>query len=131
MALEILSAIEALCPGYRIHQLFDYVVGVSTGALIEALVAGLQLPIPECKQIYRDLSARLFDQSRVRGSLGLLWSHSYYDTAMWVRFLRQAMGEKRMMDTSHTPECPRVSHRIFGSYFWGFTYATAGNCSVF
>lgn len=109
MALEILSAIESMCPGYRIHQLFDYVVGVSTGAIIEALVAGLQLPIHECKQIYHDIASRLFAQSRVRGSFGLLWSHSYYDTTAWVRFLRQAMGEKRMMDTSHTPECPRVS----------------------
>jgi len=108
MALEILSAIESLCPGYRIHQLFDYVVGVSTGAIIGALVVGLQLPIHECKQIYRDASMRLFDQSRVRGGLGLLWSHSYYDTTTWVRFLRQAMGEKRMMDASHSPECPRL-----------------------
>lgn len=58
-ALEILDALEQLCPGYRINQLFDYIVGVSTGALIAAMIGGLQLTIPQCKKIYREISVNI------------------------------------------------------------------------
>lgn len=56
MALEILESLEQLCPEYRINQLFDYIIGVSTGALIAAMIGGLQLSVPQCKKIYREIS---------------------------------------------------------------------------
>ncbi|VDP40198.1 unnamed protein product [Soboliphyme baturini] len=108
MALEILERLESICHGARIRQLFDYVVGVSTGAIICAMVAGLDLSIRECKQIYRLFPSRVFQQSKVAGSLGLLLSHSYYDTDNFLVLLRQICGEKTLLDTS-TDLFPKVN----------------------
>ncbi len=53
MALEILEAIETECGGQRIYELFDCVVGSSTGAIIGSLLAGFRLTVPQCKDVYR------------------------------------------------------------------------------
>uniref|UniRef100_A0A5S6Q821 PNPLA domain-containing protein n=1 Tax=Trichuris muris TaxID=70415 RepID=A0A5S6Q821_TRIMR len=100
MALEVLQNLESYCFGYRIHELFDYIIGVSTGAVIGALLGGLRLNVKECKEIYEQVPLRLFDQSRIGGSLGLVLSHSYYNTDTWIRLLREAMGEKSFLDTT-------------------------------
>ncbi|KFD57050.1 hypothetical protein M514_01935 [Trichuris suis] len=104
MALEVLQNLESYCFGYRIHELFDYIIGVSTGAVIAALLGGLRLNVRECKEIYEQVPLRLFDQSRIGGSLGLVLSHSYYNTETWIKLLREAMGEKSFLDTTERPD---------------------------
>ncbi|KRZ80271.1 Protein dif-1 [Trichinella papuae] len=108
MALEILEALESACAGYRIHELFDYMVGVSTGAIIVALIGGLRLNAAECRTIYELVPARLFAQSKISGSLGLMRSHSYYSTETWVTLLRQALGEKTFLQTTHRKVHPKL-----------------------
>ncbi|KRY75318.1 Protein dif-1 [Trichinella pseudospiralis] len=108
MALEILEALESACAGYRIHELFDYMVGVSTGAIIVALIGGLRLNAAECRTIYELVPARLFAQSKISGSLGLVRSHSYYSTETWVTLLRQALGEKTFLQTTHRKVHPKL-----------------------
>uniref|UniRef100_A0A915I2T1 PNPLA domain-containing protein n=1 Tax=Romanomermis culicivorax TaxID=13658 RepID=A0A915I2T1_ROMCU len=98
MVLEILDALQQICGGRKIHELFDYVVGVSTGALIAALIAGLRMDVGQCKQIYREVSVKLFDQGRFAGSLGLIRSHSYYNTEQWVNILKQTFGDLTLME---------------------------------
>jgi hypothetical protein len=63
MSLEILAALEShLPPGKRLHDVFDMMVGVSTGAIMCALLGAFRLTVPECKRIYRcvDLNKKLF-----------------------------------------------------------------------
>ncbi|KRY12579.1 Protein dif-1 [Trichinella patagoniensis] len=108
MALEILEALESACAGYRIHELFDYMVGVSTGAIIVALIGGLGLNAAECRTIYELVPARLFAQSKISGSLGLVRSHSYYSTETWITLLRQALGEKTFLQTTHKKMHPKL-----------------------
>ncbi|KRZ04480.1 Calcium-independent phospholipase A2-gamma [Trichinella zimbabwensis] len=108
MAIEILEALESACAGYRIHELFDYMVGVSTGAIIVALIGGLRLNAAECRTIYELVPARLFAQSKISGSLGLMRSHSYYSTETWVTLLRQALGEKTFLQTTHRKVHPKL-----------------------
>lgn len=54
------------------------------------------------------IQVKLFDQNRLKGSLGLLRSHSYYDTDQWVVTLRQAMGEKTLTETARNRNCPKL-----------------------
>ncbi|KRY37674.1 Protein dif-1 [Trichinella spiralis] len=108
MALEVLEALESACAGYRIHELFDYMVGVSTGAIIVALIGGLGLNAAECRTIYELVPARLFAQSKISGSLGLVRSHSYYSTETWITLLRQALGEKTFLQTTHKKMHPKL-----------------------
>lgn len=42
----------------KIYELFDYIVGVSTGALIAVLLGGLRLPIDQIREIYIEVSVR-------------------------------------------------------------------------
>ncbi len=60
MALEVLEAIEHECnqlrvndKPIRINELFDLIVGVSTGALIGALIGACGLDIEHCREKYR------------------------------------------------------------------------------
>lgn len=106
-ALEVLGHLEKNC-NKKICELFDYVVGVSTGAIIAGLLAGSKLEIGRCKEIYRTISSRLFNQGRFRGTTGLLLEHSYYDTVSWVAMLRGIFEEKLMSETAADPECPKV-----------------------
>jgi patatin-like phospholipase/acyl hydrolase len=53
MSLQILEALEAHLDGRRIHECFDLMVGVSTGAIITMLIGAFQLPVTECRRIYR------------------------------------------------------------------------------
>lgn len=54
MGLEVLEALEVACGGrLKLHEMFDLVVGVSTGAIIASLLFALKYDIPKCKEIYK------------------------------------------------------------------------------
>lgn len=54
------------------------------------------------------IKVRLFDQGRLAGSVGFISKHSYYDTEQWVIALRQAMGEKGLVDTARLRPCVKL-----------------------
>uniref|UniRef100_A0A224XGJ0 Putative calcium independent phospholipase A2 gamma n=1 Tax=Megacormus gertschi TaxID=1843536 RepID=A0A224XGJ0_9SCOR len=87
IAIEILRHLESVS-GKPVYQLFDYICGVSTGAILTMLIGGLHLPMDECEKLYVKMSSELFKRSALLGTSGLLWSQSYYDTSMWVNMLR-------------------------------------------
>ncbi|TMS38822.1 hypothetical protein L596_005462 [Steinernema carpocapsae] len=110
MGLEVLGAIEKASGGKKIAELFDHVVGVSTGAIIAVLLADKQLTVKECTEIYMDISQKLFNQGRFSGVSGLLRNHSYYNTAMWVDILKQVIGENiRVLDSARREGAPKLS----------------------
>ena len=65
--------------GRRIHELFDLVVGTSTGAIVAAIVCIRGLGAKQALDIYKELGSRVFQQSILRGAQGLLSKQSYYD----------------------------------------------------
>ncbi|CAJ0604214.1 unnamed protein product [Cylicocyclus nassatus] len=92
MALEVLQELERIS-GKKICELFDYVIGVSTGSIIASLLVAKGFTIDECREVYLDVSRRLFSQNRLTGVSGIVFSHSYYDTKKWVKLLKEVIGE--------------------------------------
>lgn len=87
IALEMMRQIEA-ATGQPIYKLFDFICGVSTGALIAAIVGIYKRPLDECERIYKKFSRELFDRSRILGASKLVTTHAYYDTNLWENILK-------------------------------------------
>uniref|UniRef100_A0A1I7YFH0 PNPLA domain-containing protein n=1 Tax=Steinernema glaseri TaxID=37863 RepID=A0A1I7YFH0_9BILA len=110
MGLEVLGAIEKAAGGKKIYELFDHVVGVSTGAIIAVLLAEKQLTVRESTAIYMDISQKLFNQGRLSGVSGLLRNHSYYNTSMWIDILKQVIGPNvGVLDSARREGAPKLS----------------------
>ena len=61
VALEVLGALERTT-GKRIHELFDFVCGVSTGAIIGAFFAFHKKSVADVELTYNSLGQRVFTQ---------------------------------------------------------------------
>lgn len=105
--IEILRQIEQ-CYGQPIHKIFDLICGVSTGAIIAMLVGALRISIDECETYYRHVSSYLFKTDLLRGTSRLLWTHAYYDTAMYEKILKEIYGESILMATRKDKDCPHM-----------------------
>lgn len=57
---------------------------------------------------YEALSQEIFNQSPLFGTGKLVWSHAYYDTALWERKLEEYLGNEILIATSRKPNCPKV-----------------------
>lgn len=109
MCLEVLQALEDSLCGQKLSDAFDYIIGVSTGAIIAVLITAKGLSIERIKEIYMEMSKDLFDQGRLSGVSGLLTSHSYYNTKKWVRLLKQVIGEEScLLDSSSHKGAPKL-----------------------
>ena len=78
--------------GRSIYDSFDYICGVSTGAILALLIGAGKKSISEVETMYREISSDVFRQDRSTGLSGLLWSHSYYDTEKWEKILKEKIG---------------------------------------
>lgn len=83
MTIEILKNIEKQCGGKPIHEIFDYICGVSTGAVLASLLGILKMPLDEVEKLYSQFTQDLFKRNVTTGLGNLIKSHSYYDTQMW------------------------------------------------
>lgn len=93
IAIEILRHLERLT-GRKVHELFDYIIGVSTGAIIAAVVGGGAGSLDEARHMYRTLSRDMFGgTTRLGGASRLVWTHSYYDTAAWEKMLQDNLKD--------------------------------------
>ncbi|XP_076048519.1 calcium-independent phospholipase A2-gamma-like isoform X2 [Oratosquilla oratoria] len=108
VALEILRKIEEKAQK-PIHELFDYICGVSTGAIVAVLVGVHRKPLRDCKKLYRQLSTQIFSQSTIRGAKGLFMNNSYYDSDAWTDILQKNMGEASLIKTARDEEAPKLS----------------------
>ncbi|KAK2493208.1 hypothetical protein MC885_005073, partial [Smutsia gigantea] len=67
-----------------VHQLFDYICGVST-----AFMLGLfHMPLDECEDLYRRLGSDVFSQNVIVGTVKMSWSHAFYDSHTWENILK-------------------------------------------
>ena len=95
--------------GRRLHQLFDLVVGTSTGALIAALLAVRGMDAAAALAVYRQLGTKVFQQSRLRGAQGLLANWSYYDDQELEAVLFRHFGAAAMEATLAAEAVPRLA----------------------
>ncbi|XP_068443182.1 calcium-independent phospholipase A2-gamma [Clinocottus analis] len=108
LALQTLQQLQNLT-GKRVHQLFDYICGVSTGAILAFMLGIFQIPLDECEEMYRKLGSDVFKQNVIVGTVKMSWSHAFYDSEIWENILKERMGEGRMIESSRDPYCPKVS----------------------
>ncbi|VDD86309.1 unnamed protein product [Enterobius vermicularis] len=109
MCLEVLQVLENSLCGPKLSDVFDYIIGVSTGAIIAVLITAKGFSIKTCKEYYMQMSKDLFNQGRLSGVSGLLTSHSYYNTKKWVRLLKQVVGEdSALMDSCCRKGAPKL-----------------------
>uniref|UniRef100_A0A671YJI2 Patatin like phospholipase domain containing 8 n=1 Tax=Sparus aurata TaxID=8175 RepID=A0A671YJI2_SPAAU len=108
LALQTLYKLQSLT-GKRIHQLFDYICGVSTGAILAFMLGIFQIPLEECEEMYRKLGADVFKQNVIVGTVKMGWSHAFYDSEIWENILKERMGEGHMIESARDPHCPKVS----------------------
>ncbi|XP_077356528.1 calcium-independent phospholipase A2-gamma [Festucalex cinctus] len=108
LALQTLVKLQNLT-GKRVHQLFDYICGVSTGAILAFMLGIFQIPLEECEQMYRKLGSDVFKQNVIVGAVKMGWSHAFYDSQIWENILKERMGEGRMIESARDPNCPKVS----------------------
>ncbi|KAL0860736.1 hypothetical protein ABMA27_010066 [Loxostege sticticalis] len=93
IAIELLRRLERLT-GRKVHELFDYIVGVSTGAIIAAVIGGGVGNLDTANEMYLTLSKKMFgNTSLIGGASRLVWTHSYYDTEAWERLLQENLGD--------------------------------------
>uniref|UniRef100_A0A8C9R5I4 Patatin like phospholipase domain containing 8 n=1 Tax=Scleropages formosus TaxID=113540 RepID=A0A8C9R5I4_SCLFO len=106
VALKTLQRLEELT-GKPTCQLFDYICGVSTGAILAFMLGVYQMPLEQCEELYRRLGSDVFKQNVVVGAVKMGWSHAFYDSEVWESILKDQMGSDIMVETSRNPDCPK------------------------
>lgn len=64
-------------------------------------------------EIYRNISSQVFNQSTLKGTSNLVWSHSYYDTALWEKFLKELWNDEDLITTTRNSKTPKVNVIVF------------------
>ncbi|KAJ8249924.1 hypothetical protein COCON_G00231400 [Conger conger] len=108
VALQTLHRLEDLT-GKPIYQLFDYICGVSTGAILAFMLGVFQIPLQECEELYRKLGSDVFKQNVIVGTVKMGWSHAFYDSEAWETLLKERMGSDLMVETARNAKCPKVA----------------------
>ncbi|XP_066489643.1 calcium-independent phospholipase A2-gamma isoform X2 [Tiliqua scincoides] len=106
VALQTLRKLEELT-GKPVHHLFDYICGVSTGAILAFMLGLFHIPLDECEELYRKLGTDVFKQNVIVGTVKMGWSHAFYDSEMWEKMLKERMGSDVMIETARNPRCPK------------------------
>ncbi|ESO82545.1 hypothetical protein LOTGIDRAFT_223198 [Lottia gigantea] len=107
--LEIIRQLQALCPDGNILDKFDYICGVSTGALVAGLIFLEKKSVDVAESLYKEFSIQTFSRNRIAGARDLFWNHSWYETKVWEEILKNQIGNKCFIEYSRDPNCPKFS----------------------
>ncbi|XP_068996369.1 calcium-independent phospholipase A2-gamma-like [Embiotoca jacksoni] len=106
--LQVLKLLENET-GKKIHELFDYICGVSTGAVLAFMVGLARFSVEECADMYRRFGSEVFRQNRLVGTVKMGWNHSYYNSETWETILREKLGDRVLIRTNRDELSPKVS----------------------
>lgn len=76
VTIEVLKNIEETT-GKRIHELFDYICGTSTGAVLACLVGVYKLTLNECESYYKKFVEKIFERNTAASLSNLLMTQSW------------------------------------------------------
>ncbi|XP_056338364.1 calcium-independent phospholipase A2-gamma [Oenanthe melanoleuca] len=108
VALQTLRKLEELT-GKPVHQLFDYICGVSTGAILAFMLGLFHIPLDDCEELYHKLGSDVFKQNVIVGTVKMGWNHAFYDSDIWEKMLKEKMGSNLMIETARKSKCPKVA----------------------
>ncbi|XP_041071922.1 calcium-independent phospholipase A2-gamma isoform X2 [Carcharodon carcharias] len=108
VALQTLRKLEELT-GKQVYQLFDYICGVSTGAILAFMLGFFQIALDDCEEMYRKLGTDVFKQNVIVGTMKMGWSHAFYESEPWEKILKERMGEELLIQTARNPKSPKVA----------------------
>lgn len=108
VALQTLRKLEELT-GKPVYQLFDYICGVSTGAILAFMLGLFHIPLDDCEELYHKLGSDVFKQNVIVGTVKMGWNHAFYDSDIWEKMLKEKMGSNLMIETARKPKCPKVA----------------------
>ncbi|NXG20413.1 PLPL8 phospholipase, partial [Grallaria varia] len=108
VALQTLRKLEELT-GKPVHQLFDYICGVSTGAILAFMLGLFHIPLDDCEELYHKLGSDVFKQNVIVGTVKMGWSHAFYDSDIWEKMLKEKIGSNLMIETARKSKCPKVA----------------------
>ncbi|XP_033102364.1 calcium-independent phospholipase A2-gamma-like [Anneissia japonica] len=94
----------------RIRDMFDYVMGVSSGGVLAFLLTFGKSTLAECSEIYKQQSLEVFKRNSLIGTGKLFLNHAFYDTEGWTKILKTyPMASERMIEFGKDPTCPKVA----------------------
>jgi len=124
VSIEVFRRLEELS-GQQIHEMFDYICGVSTGSILGFLLGIKKYNTEDLISLYRNLSSEIFEQNRWIGRGQLVVNHSYYNTENFQNILRDIFGEDLLIMSSqheNMPKCSAVSalvnRHVLKPYVW-------------
>ncbi|CAG9862976.1 unnamed protein product [Phyllotreta striolata] len=106
LVIEMLKKLEEFTKK-PVHEMFDFICGVSTGAILACLIGLKHKTLDEVSDIYKNISTQIFTQSALAGTSNLVWSHSYYDTALWEKLLKDQWQDQILIHTRKDPRTPK------------------------
>uniref|UniRef100_A0A915P074 PNPLA domain-containing protein n=1 Tax=Meloidogyne floridensis TaxID=298350 RepID=A0A915P074_9BILA len=87
------------------HELFDLIVGVSTGAVIATLIGAKKMSIAEALQTYSEVSKKLFNY----GIFGRI-SHTKKNSQLFEQILKEEIGSDfSLLDSFNGPKLAIIS----------------------
>lgn len=107
VSMEILRHIEKIA-NKKIHELFDLICGVSSGAIITMAVGSGRFTLDQCETFYREMSENIFKADFWTSTPRLLMSHAYYDATIFEQTLRKAFGNTNLMTLASEDKRPKL-----------------------
>lgn len=107
VSLEILRHLER-ATNKRIHELFDLICGVSSGAIITMAIGSGRFTLDQCETFYREMSENIFKTDFWSSTPRLLLSHAYYDAAIFEKTLKKAFGSTTMLNLATRISQPKL-----------------------
>uniref|UniRef100_A0A0G4FG67 PNPLA domain-containing protein n=1 Tax=Chromera velia CCMP2878 TaxID=1169474 RepID=A0A0G4FG67_9ALVE len=116
LTIAMLKHLVAACGGKELHEVFDFICGTSTGAII-GMLAAMGEPIAEIERKYDSWIGRIFKKDNIVWSMSRYIRMGYYDDVNWENILREILGDDRMIDLSRKggPQLMTLSVRLGAS----------------
>lgn len=132
IAISVLKRLEALT-GLRAHEMFDYCIGTSTGALLISMAIAKQRPLDEVLDMYIKLSEEVFGGRSVLAMGRFFWKQHRYASSAWEKVLKDECNGWRMSSVGSWDSAPQiafvstvVNHEVVHPYVFR-SYGTPDN----
>jgi len=108
IAISVLKRLEALT-GLRAHEMFDYCIGTSTGALLISMAIARQKPLDDVLDTYIKLSEEVFGGRSVLAYGRFVWKQHRYASSAWEKVLRDECNGWRMASVGSWDTAPQIA----------------------